>query len=157
MKTPLEVYQGSDGAATRELYFLLTDAGPIGFIVMNLFRATKCSERAKLYTRGKYRLDAYERKSWSMGNLTTCLTTHGAELGMGWGWKQDPNTVFDNQPSWVLYIDTPHGQVSFHSPTRGVGPEYAGEWDGKRGLTVQRVIDFATAVLTQLERAQVSA
>jgi len=31
---------------------------------------------------------------------------------------------------WVVYFELPQGQVSFHSPTRGSGPDYPGEWDG---------------------------
>ena len=46
---------------------------------------------------------------------------HAAGLGIAWGWKQDPATI--NYP-WVLYVDLPTGQVSYHSQFRGEGPDY---------------------------------
>jgi len=154
--TPMEIYLASDGEATKALYARLEAAGPIGLVAMNLFRACKCSERAKVYRggqrgRGSYKSMAYDRKAWSMQNLAAILTTHGSALGMSWGWKEDPATLFGERASWVLYIETPHGQCSFHSPNRGAGPDYPGEWDQQRGMTVQRVIDFATAVLARSE------
>lgn len=151
--TPLEIYKASDGTATKSLYDQLAKRGPVGEVALNLFRAQKCSERAKVYRggisgKGSYRGMAYERKSWSMSNLTAILAKHAESLGIVWGWKEDKNTVFNNQCSWVLYVDVPRiGQVSFHSPNRGGGPAYLGEWDGIRGASVRRVIDFAAAVL----------
>lgn len=48
----------------------------------------------------------------------------------------------------VLYVDVPEfGQVSFHSPTRGDGPEYDGVWDGAR-KSQERVFAYCDAVLT---------
>jgi|SRR5579871_1963971 len=150
--TPLEIYRGSDGEATKRLYAQLEAIGPMGQVALNLFRAAKCSERAKVYRggirgQGSYKGMAYDRKAWSMQCLCDILTQHAAELHLVWGWKEDPATVFGDQASHVLYVDTPHGQCSFHSPTRGKGPEYLGDWDGQRGMTTQRVIDFATALL----------
>lgn len=43
-----------------------------------------------------------------------------------WGWKPDPNTK--GYP-WVLYVDLPNGQCSFHSADRLQGPDYLGEWN----------------------------
>ncbi len=153
---PLDVYKASDGEATKALYARLEAAGPIGIIAMNLFRACKCSERAKAYRggirgRGSFKSMAYDRKAWSMQNLATALAEHGAALGFAWGWKEDPETLFGERASWVLYIDTPQGQCSFHSPDRGAGPDYPSGWDQQRGMTTQRVIDFAGAVLASCE------
>jgi hypothetical protein len=151
---PLLIYKGSDGEATKRLYAALDACGPLGQLATALFRAQKCSERAKVYRGGGYRGKAYDRKSWSMGIVCALLTEHGEALGIKWGWKQDGRVVFGERPSWVLYVDTPEGQISFHSPNRGSGPEYAGEWDGRVGASVQRVIDLATAVLRGVESRQ---
>ncbi len=138
------IYHGSDGEATKLLYSQLSALGPLGVVAMNLFRACKCSERAKVYRggirgQGSYRRMAYDRKQWSIGNLCTTLAEHAAGLGIVWGWKEDPATI--NYP-WVLYLDLPTGQVSFHSQFRGTGPNYPCDWDGQRGASPQRVIDF---------------
>lgn len=150
--TPLEIYQGSDGAATKELYGKLEALGPLGLVAMNLFRACKCSDRAKVYRggirgKGSYRAMAYDRKAYSMEQLSKILTEHAEILSIGWGWKEDPKTLFDNRSSWVLYVDTTRGQCSFHSPTRGLGPAYPRDWDNQVGMTTQRVIDLATELL----------
>jgi hypothetical protein len=160
--SPLEIYRGSDGAATKALYAELEKRGPFGLIALNLFRSQKCSERAKVYRggvrgRGSYKSMAYDRKSWSMDNLCAILAEYAEAFGIRWGWKEDPSVVFGQDPSWVMYVDLPrHGQVSFHSPSRGKGPDYRGEWDGQVGMSVQRVIDFAANVL-QLPVASVIA
>ena len=88
-----EIYAGSDGEATKALYALLETRGPLGHIAMNLFRAQKCSERAKAYrggnSRGRYRDQAYERKGWSMGLLVKALHEHAESIwdrvGLGRG------------------------------------------------------------------------
>lgn len=95
---------------------------------MNLFRASKCSERAKVYRGRGYRGAAYDRKKWSMDNLCTALTEHADAMGIVWGWKSDPAMSADDPFRFVLYVEIPTGQVSFHGP-RGVGPDYAGDWD----------------------------
>ncbi|HXI90495.1 MAG TPA: hypothetical protein VNO24_10820 [Blastocatellia bacterium] len=141
----LEVYLGSDGALTKLYYAELEKRGPAGLVAVNLFRAQKCSTRAKVYRGRGYRGMAYDRKSWSMGNLVNILKQHGAALGISFGWKADPLTPFGDEPSWVLYVDLPQGQVSFHSPSRGEGPEYVGEWDGRR-LSQERIIQFCDQV-----------
>lgn len=40
----------------------------------------------------------------------------------------------------VLYVEIPTGQVSFHSPTRGNGPDYEGDWDGAQGVSGDRIV-----------------
>ena len=49
------IYEGSNGDATRALYEHLQTLGPAGVIALNLFRAQKCSTRAKLYRGGNGR------------------------------------------------------------------------------------------------------
>jgi len=139
------VYAGSDADATRALYAHLETIGPVGIVAMNLFRASKCSGRAKDYRRYRARYgvksrwtrDAYDRKSWSLANLCEVLDQHGATLGIAWGWKSDPATP--GFP-WVLYLDLPTGQVSFHADRRGVGPDYPRDWDGMLGKSPYRVV-----------------
>ena len=45
----VRIYLGSNGDATRMLYRDLDRMGPMGVIGVNLFRACKCSARAKAY------------------------------------------------------------------------------------------------------------
>jgi hypothetical protein len=140
--TAAEVFNGSDGEVTKSYYAKLEERGPIGQIAMNLFRAQKCSTRAKVYSR-RYRGSAYDRKNWSMQNLCSILNEHGAARGIFFGWKRDPSCPgFE----WVLYIDLPHGQVSFHSPNRGAGPDYPGEFDGEH-KSEERILAFCDNVM----------
>ncbi len=153
-----EVYDGSDGAATRAFYAKLALAGPLGPIAVNLFRAQKSSARAKKYRGGvrgvgSYRSMAYDRKQWSIDHLCEILARDAEANQIRWGWKADPGVTFGGRASWVLYVDLPfviinpgemsarapesgaqaelvHRQVSFHAPARGGGPDYAGDWDG---------------------------
>jgi hypothetical protein len=143
------VYNGSDGALTRRFYSALEKRGPVGIIAMNLFRAQKCSRRAKKYgpssgVGGKsYRELAYERKGWSLKQLTIALMEHSEALGIGFGWGLDNAQPFNK---WVLYIDLPgFGQCSFHSPERYEGPDYPGEWDGLR-MSEHRIIRYCQNV-----------
>lgn len=149
------VFDGSDGAVTRALYSDLEAAGPAGVVAMNLFRAQKCSARAKVYRggirgQGSYKSMAYDRKNWSMDNLCKVLGVHAAALGIGWGWKLDPAQAYH---SWVMYVDLPgFGQVSFHSAGRGAGPDYAGEWDRKHE-SESRIIAYCDQVLNLVDHS----
>lgn len=168
-----EIYAGSDGAATIGLYARLEAIGPMGVIAVNLFRACKASERAKVYrggnAHGRFKAQAYEKKEWSLELLVEGLTRYcsfqsncstpgcGYPDGkpcigcgfipdnriVGWGWKEDPGQEFHK---WVLYIDLPTGQVSFHAAKALTCGLYHGEWDGQH-LSAQRIIAFADGVL----------
>jgi hypothetical protein len=113
---------------------------------MNLFRAQKASARAKVYRggvrgQGSFKSMAYEKKNWSLGNLTDMLAQHGDRLGLCWGWQRDAQAALVGDPhEWVLYVDTPCGQVSFHSATRLKGPDYPYAWDGVVNASVGRII-----------------
>lgn len=144
--TALEVFSQNNGDVTKDYYARLNSIGPIGQIASCLFRAQKRSSRAKDYKRGKYRHAAYDVKSWSMSELCKVLEVHGSLLGIEFGWQQDHDTVFGQEPSWVLYVDLPQGQVSFHSPERFSGPSYAGKWDGLKGYSAARIIQFCDSV-----------
>jgi hypothetical protein len=143
----LDVYGGSDGKLTTRYYEELQARGPVGVIALNLFRAQKCSSRAKVYRggirgKGSYKGMAYDRKNWSMGNLCTALAAHADALGIRWGWKPDGAQEYH---SWVLYVDLPMGQVSFHAASRGTGPDYAGDWDGQHA-SADRILTFCDGV-----------
>jgi hypothetical protein len=153
-----DVYVGSDGDVTKAFYAELEKRGPLGIVALNLFRAQKCSARAKMYRRRAHKGEAYDRKNWSMRLLCEELERYEVsrsvaekgkyevnigKLSIPYGWKQDPNTPgFE----WVLYVDLPQGQVSFHAATRGAGPDYQGEWCGEH-LSAERIVAFCDAVL----------
>ncbi len=150
--TAHEVYAGSDGALTRRFYAALEKRGAAGIIALYLFRAQKCSRRAKKYgpyagAGGRsYRDMAYERKGWSLKQLTEVLREHSAQLGIMWGWGRDELQSFNK---WVLYVDLPQlGQVSFHSSERYEGTDYPGDWDGKRA-SEERIIKFCQRIFDE--------
>lgn len=134
------IYHGSDGKQTIALYQALEAVGPAGLVAMNLFRAQKCSARAKVYSR-RYKGEAYGRKQWSIANLVKVLAEHGPALGIGYGWKEDAAQPYC---PWVIYIDLPTGQCSFHSPIRLYGPDYPGEWRQQSSEKV--ILEFVSKV-----------
>jgi hypothetical protein len=142
----LRIYRGSDGEATRALYDCLGKLGAEGEVAVNLFRACKSSERAKVYRGGRngYRGAAYDRKQWSMDNLAKILVEHAEALGLRWGWGCDAAQDFHRD---VLYVDLPTGQVSFHTAGRGVGPDYPDQWDGRRGQSADRICRWVARLL----------
>lgn len=141
-----KTYQGSDGAATRRLYGDLEALGSVGHVAVNLLRACKCSERAKLYKRGPgYITEAYARKDWSVGNLARLLMESPV---LPWGWGFDDRLRQRGDPHHhVLYVETPFGQVSFHTGTRGPGPDHSRPWDQALGSAPNRVCRWAALLL----------
>jgi hypothetical protein len=156
--TVQEIYDGSDGDATKALYVQLAALGPIGAIAINLLRAQKASSRAKVYRggirgQGSYKSMAYERKEWALSVLCTILEQCAPDVGLVYGWQHDEGTP--GYP-WVLYVELPTGQASFHAPRRGVGPTYGGVWDGVRDVSADRIVRWVQAVLdTPTSRPQV--
>lgn len=145
----MKVFDGSDGEATRRLYIDLEMQGPVGVVAVNLFRASKSSVRAKVYRGRGYRGMAYDRKNWSIKNLSKVLITHAGPLGIKWGWGVDQEAIAKGSPHCnVLYVETPAGQVSFHSRDRGVGPYYAGKWNGVVGMGPTRICRWIVLLLT---------
>lgn len=143
MNSIWQIYNGSDGQKTQELYARLSAIGTDGAIALNLFRACKCSGRAKVYRTGRHRKDAYGRKDWSLINLCAILSESAAAQGIVWGWKLDPDQPFHK---WVLYVDIPTGQVSFHAERRHGDQDYPGEWDRHR-LSAERIIRWTSFLL----------
>ena len=155
--TAERVFKESDAGLTVAYYRRLCAIGPVGVIAMNLFRASKTSSRAKVYRGRHYREASYGIKNYSLSELYKALAAigelcwncgrraadHNEHLlcpsqkslfnnSRSWGWKRDPKT---RDYEWVLYVDIPTGQASFHSPTRGDGPDYAGAWNPGEGST----------------------
>lgn len=153
----MEVFAGSDADVTKKFYASLSSRGPIGDVAVNLFRAQKSSARAKVYRggirgQGSFRRMAYDRKAWSMGELCKILAAHAGELGIRYGWKRDSRIIFGEMQSYVLYVDLPDlGQVSFHAPARGAGPDYEGTWDGQHA-SIDRILFFCDRV-SEMPRA----
>lgn len=146
-QTVHDIYYGSDGGATRRLMTRLEKTGQLGRIAAQLFRAQKASSRAKVYRGGKwggvirYKDLAYEKKNETLARLSSVLVEDSQ--GMNWGWKLDPD---QRHAKFVLYVELPTGQCSFHSPIRHVGPDYVGEWDGEHGSETH-IIQFCECVL----------
>jgi hypothetical protein len=150
MPTVYQIYFGSDGAETRNLYKRLEAIGPVGLVALNLFRAQKCSSRAKVYHGGtgnrSYRDLAYDRKQYSIQELCKVLDQHAKDIGIKWGWGVDDKQAFHK---YVLYCDVPnYGQVSFHTNVKGIGPDYDGQWDG-RNASEQRILKWVDSVLNK--------
>jgi len=140
----LAVFAGSNAAATIALYDELKACGPEGLVAMELFRIQKASSRAKVYRGGGVRGRAYDKKQWAMDNLCGHLAALGT---LRWGWKTDPAQAYHN---WVLYVDLPNGQVSFHTADRGAGPDYPDDWDGARNVSPQRICRFVADVFAKV-------
>lgn len=143
MTDVMRVFEGSDGEATKRLYARLQECGAAGVVAMNLFRACKASSRAKVYRGRGWKDRAYGKKNWSLGLLCEALEKDAHGLGIVWGWKVDPEQEFHK---WVLYVELPTGQVSFHAEERLAGGDYGGEWDGSRD-SAARIVRWTAAVL----------
>ena len=142
----LTIYCGSDGGATMGLYAELDKLGPAGVVAINLFRAHKASARAKVYRR-RFKGPAYDKKQWSMNNLCEVLGEHAVELGIEWGWQEDPEQTYHR---WVLYVDLPTGQVSFHTDHRGDGPDYDKPWDQQPKTGADRICRYIAGLFEKV-------
>lgn len=145
--TALEVFTQSNGDVTKAWYAEVNKLGPSGELAVALFRAQKRSTAAKKYRGRQYTSAAYDVKNWSMSEVCRILVAYPA-LAIKWGWKIDLATPgFE----WVLYVDLPPGQCSFHSASRLQGPDYHGDWDGQH-KSAERILAFCDAVIgTQKE------
>lgn len=144
-----EVYDGSNGAATRWLCAEFEQNGHIGRIAAALFNAQKTSSRAREYQGGiecpggltiPFTEIAYRRKAVIVERLADLLARD--DCGMVWGWSVNPRQPIAQH---VLYIDLPQGQVSFHSVRRFIGRDYPGAWDGMNA-NEDRIIQFCETV-----------
>ena len=72
--------------------------------------------------------------------------------GLTWGWKPDPSQPY---AKFVVYVDLPNGQCSFHLVDRYAGPDYLGEWDGQQA-SEERIIEFCEMVLDGRAKGQLT-
>ncbi len=140
-----EVFDGNNGDVTKSYYATLNGLGFNGQLAVALFRAQKRSTAAKRYKGRGYTRAAYDVKNWSLSEVCRILTEANGETEnlIAWGWKHDPKTP---AYEWVLYVELPQGQVSFHSPDRLAGPEYPNEWDGQHNVR-EKIIQFCDSVM----------
>jgi hypothetical protein len=152
-----DIFEGNDAHKTRAYYAALWRRGPIGEFAANLMRAQKASTRAKRYRGGisgvgSFSDLAYQKKGESLIQLCDWLLQNANKPGSAggvlryagdtetlfWGWKLDPRQA---HAKWVLYIELPNGQVSFHSTERFGGPDFPWEFDGAHA-SAERIISF---------------
>lgn len=136
--TARQAFEGSDASNTREYLKRVQREGVMGAIAADLFRCQKASTRAKSY-RGSSVARAYARKGAAMADLCRRLASSAV---LRWGWKADLGNGF---APWVLYVDLPNGQVSFHALGRGDGPDYPGNWD-QQHMSEERILAFCDLV-----------
>ena len=133
--TVREAYYGSSSGASKSVCSRLGKQGRCGRIAAELFRIQKTSSRAKEYLgrvsswsySRSYRDLAYDRKNEILERL--CDLLYADSCGLGWGWGMDTSQW---HAKYVLYLDLPQGQVSFHSKKRYLGDDYLG-WLGWPG------------------------
>jgi hypothetical protein len=143
MNSAKEIFNQQNGDVTKGYYAEMNKKGLPGQLAVALFRSQKRSTAAKKYGRSRFRRDAYDVKNWSISEVCRILGTMQAfESAPQWGWKRDPNTP---GYEWVLYVDLPTGQCSFHTADRLNGPDYAGEWDGV-GMSEERICRYCDLV-----------
>ena len=140
------VMNQNDGDVTKSYYATMNTKGFPGQLAVALFRAQKRSMAAKRYRDRKFTRGAYDVKNWSLGEVCRILGMMNylkeGMLGIPWGWKRDPKTP---GYEWVLYVELPTGQCSFHSADRLSGPDFNGKWDGQ-GMSAPRICAFCDSV-----------
>jgi len=157
----------SDLAAVHAFLSRLRSRGPAGELAALLFQAQRSSSEAKTWRPGgSGSRRRYAIKAEALAAVTQALNTHAGALGITWGWARDADVIrreallrrgklgpddFENRgpagPTWILYADLPCGQVSFHTWQRGVGPDYLRKWDGVRGASVERILQYCDTVV----------
>ena len=135
-----QVFNQNDGDVTKAYYARLNSMGPMGQLAVALFRAQKRSTAAKRYRGRQYKNAAYDVKNWSLSEI--CRIAQSFDHGFRWGWKRDAKTI---NFEWVLYVELPTGQCSFHSADKLEGPDFPGDWDGI-GKSEERICAFCDSI-----------
>jgi hypothetical protein len=91
--------------------------------------------RSNYYRSRQARASRYRQKS----SLIAQACELAPAAGIVFGWQAD-------RLNFAVYFDLPTGQVSFHCPCRGAGPDYEGQWDGITSASSDR-IESAIAAL----------
>jgi len=134
------IFKARDSKATMEFCTELATRGIDGAVAVSLYQVQYSSSRAKKYRRDG-RQSSYARKNQVLSRVPHWLKA--SSIPFGWG--HDRSTI---AYPWVLYVDLPTGQCSFHNQSRGPGPDYLGKWiDDKPSFDV--VMDYCDAVLLQ--------
>lgn len=136
------VFNQNDGDVTKAYYAKLNGMGPMGQLAVALFRAQKRSTAAKTYRGRGFRSAAYEVKNWSLSEVVRILYSLGERFA--WGWREDTHHKAKGYP-WVLYVDLPTGQCSFHTAERLAGPDYEGEWQPGKG-SAATIMEFCDSI-----------
>ena len=135
-----EVFNQQNGEVTKAYYAEMNTKGYLGMLAVALFRAQKRSTAAKRYRGRKFTSAAYDVKNWSLGEV--CRILKSWPSAPVWGWKRDPKTP---GYEWVLYVELPTGQCSFHSPERLDGPDFNGEWRAGKGSEAT-ILEFCDSI-----------
>jgi hypothetical protein len=137
------VFDQKNGDVTKAYYAEMNKKGLLGQLAVALFRAQKRSTAAKKYRKGSWKRDAYDVTNWSLSEICRVLNVMQAfEMFFSWGWKKDLNTP---GYEWVLYVETPKGQASFHSSERLNGPDFNGEWK-PIPCSEESILDFCDSI-----------
>ena len=140
-------YHESDASRTKRLLRALTATGQLGRIASDLFRAQKSSARARsieAVSTGDPRIP-----SWPTGARARCwplFAKRWSRMPRVWS-GAGARTLPGIFARWVLYVELPTGQVSFHSPDRLDGPVYPGAWDGMRDASAGRILRLCDQIL----------
>ncbi len=130
---------------TSGVYQALQAHGTLGYVALNLFRASQCNLDVKQTTGRRLSREAYERKIWSISLLAETLKQHADKLHLQWGWSVD-----EAEPRFkhILFVELPTGQVSFNTDKRSLGPKLKANLDGQKGQSGVRICEFVTQILT---------
>ncbi len=136
------VFNQNDGEVTKAYYATMNGKGYQGMLAVALFRAQKRSTAAKKYRGRQYKNAAYDVKKWSIDQVCGVLLSWLGFESITWGWGRDHKAPGF---TWVLYVDLPTGQCSFHSRERGKGPAYNGHWRPGAG-SESNILEFCDSV-----------
>lgn len=138
-----EIFFGSDGERSKALYSQLERIGPHGRIAALCLRAQKASDKANFYIFREYKRIAYERQNEALIALVDTLNQ--SSIIRTWGWGRDEAGYH----KWVLYVDLPQGQVSWHNESKIGDRDYPNQSDGT-GLSQERILAFAATQIDPL-------
>lgn len=148
----VRIYQGSDGEATRALYRALEQFGPVGGIAVNAPANVRNAPSCIAAAAATKPRPMIARTGASATSRRALHSAPAAEVASGvvWGWAIDDALRAKGDPHHhILYIELSTGQVSFHTGSRGPGADYAGQWDGARGVAAERICRWVAVVMAQ--------
>lgn len=147
-------------AATRRENKILS-ASAYGRLLLALRRCQVASDQAKSRAANNTRYSEYgDRSTYRWVNYRASRNARqrdyeakrkaideacqaAAENGVVFGWAPSGSL----HVPWIVYFELPSGQVSFHSDTRGEGPDYGGSWDGVKDVGAARIQEAINGLL----------